>query len=55
MAQYGDPGFAYHTTLAQIWVLLILELAQEPILPFNLKDYADAVKGYIDDLDKYAR
>lgn len=55
MAQYGDPGFAYHTTLAQIWILLILELAQEPILPFNLKDYADSVKGYIDDLDKYAR
>lgn len=54
MDKYGDPGFIYHATLAEIWVLLILELAQEPIYPFDLKDYGMAVKGYIHDLEKYA-
>ncbi|KAL1632810.1 hypothetical protein SLS56_003300 [Neofusicoccum ribis] len=54
MDQFGDPGFIYHATLAEIWVLLILEIAQEPIYPFDLKDYGLAVKGYINDLEKYA-
>lgn len=54
MDKFGDPGFIYHATLAEIWVLLILELAQEPIYPFDLKDYGMAVKGYISDLEKFA-
>ncbi|EKG20331.1 Protease-associated domain PA [Macrophomina phaseolina MS6] len=54
MEKFGDPGFIYHATLAEIWVLLILELAQEPIYPFDLKDYGMAVKGYISDLEQYA-
>ncbi|KAF2473314.1 Zn-dependent exopeptidase [Lindgomyces ingoldianus] len=43
VAKYVDPGFTYHNLLAQIWVLLILELAQEPIVPFNLDDYAEVL------------
>ncbi|KAF2007118.1 Zn-dependent exopeptidase [Amniculicola lignicola CBS 123094] len=41
VSKYVDPGFTYHTILAQLWALLILELAQEPILPFKLNDYAE--------------
>ncbi|KAJ4377813.1 hypothetical protein N0V83_000643 [Neocucurbitaria cava] len=44
MAKYIDPDFRYHTLLAQIWVLLILELAQEPILPMKVEDYARALQ-----------
>ncbi|UPX14603.1 Glutamate carboxypeptidase II [Ascochyta rabiei] len=40
MAQHIDPGFQYHTILAQLWVLLILELSQEPIMPLHLTNYA---------------
>ena len=40
MSKYIDPGFMYHQMLAQLWVLLILELAQEPIVPLKLDDYA---------------
>jgi N-acetylated-alpha-linked acidic dipeptidase len=54
METYGDPNFSYHKVLAQIWVLLILELSQEPILPFRLDDYANSVLGYIADLSDYA-
>jgi N-acetylated-alpha-linked acidic dipeptidase len=40
MAKYIDPGWLYHNLVAQIWILLILELAQEPIMPLKLDDYA---------------
>ncbi|KAF2432389.1 N-acetylated-alpha-linked acidic dipeptidase [Tothia fuscella] len=54
MSQYGDPGFVYHKLLAEVWVLLILELSQELILPFDLNDYAEAMGGYITSLHDYA-
>jgi N-acetylated-alpha-linked acidic dipeptidase len=40
MKKYIDPEMQYHSLLAQIWVLLILELAQEPIMPMKIDDYA---------------
>jgi N-acetylated-alpha-linked acidic dipeptidase len=40
MAKYIDSGWSYHTLLAQIWVLLILELAQDPIMPLKIDHYA---------------
>ncbi|KAF2837718.1 putative glutamate carboxypeptidase Tre2 [Patellaria atrata CBS 101060] len=54
METFGDPGFIYHGTLAEVWILLILELSQEPIIPFDLKTYASAVTGYINDMEQYA-
>ncbi|KAI4166165.1 MAG: hypothetical protein LQ342_000051 [Letrouitia transgressa] len=54
MAKYGDPGFQYHKTLAQIWALLILDMADKPLLPFDLNIYAREVKKYVLDLEKYA-
>ena len=53
MSQYGDPGFQYHKLMGQVWALLILELADRPVLPFDLEAYAEAIKGYVYDLDKY--
>ena len=53
MEEQGDPGFQYHKLLGQVWALLILELADRPVLPFDLEAYADAVKGYVHDLDQY--
>lgn len=45
MAKYIDPGFQYHNLLAQMWVLLILELAQEPIIPMKVDDYAQHLQA----------
>ena len=51
----GDPGFVYHKTMAQIWALLILELADRELLPFDFIVYADTVRNYVGDLENYAR
>lgn len=55
MDTVGDPGFVYHKAMAQLWALLILELADRELLPFDFKIYAEAVKGYVDDLQSYAK
>ncbi|XP_014556141.1 hypothetical protein COCVIDRAFT_100564 [Bipolaris victoriae FI3] len=44
MRKYIDPSFSYHTLLTQLTLLLILELAQEPILPLKLDDFASALQ-----------
>jgi len=41
MTKYIDPNFVYHGLLVQVWVLLILELTQEPIIPFKLEEYGE--------------
>ncbi|KAI5295891.1 hypothetical protein KEM52_006577 [Ascosphaera acerosa] len=55
MSQFGDPGFHYHKLLAQIWVLLILEFSDNPVLPLDMPAYAAAISGYIADLEKYGK
>jgi N-acetylated-alpha-linked acidic dipeptidase len=54
MEKFGDPGFLYHKTLAEVWVLLILELSAEGILPFGLTDYARSIEDYVTNLESYA-
>ena len=55
MANFGDPDWSYHKAMGEIWALLILELADKPLLPFQITSYATAITKYIDDLDTYAR
>ncbi|WEW55115.1 glutamate carboxypeptidase II [Emydomyces testavorans] len=55
MSTVGDPGFRYHRALGQIWGLLLLEMSDRPILPFNLSAYAASVTQYVSDLLDYAK
>ena len=55
MDKFGDPGFLYHKTMAQVWALLILELADRELLTFDFEVYANAVREYVDNLEAYAR
>lgn len=55
VTRFGDPGFRYHKILGQFWGLLIRELADSPILPFDLEAYATHMAGYVADLEKYAK
>lgn len=48
----GDPGFFYHAALTQVLSLLILELADDPILPFDLPAYATALSTHLDTLKR---
>ncbi|KAF3405362.1 putative glutamate carboxypeptidase [Talaromyces pinophilus] len=54
MAKFGDPDFRYHRMLGELWGLLLLELADSPILPFDLEAYSTDFRGYIDNLQEYA-
>ncbi|KAL8947719.1 MAG: hypothetical protein Q9222_006028, partial [Ikaeria aurantiellina] len=53
MAKFGDPGFRYHKAMAQIWALLILDLADRPLLPFDFNVYAREVAKYVDELERH--
>lgn len=55
MERYGDADWTKHKAMGEIWALLILELADRPVLPFDMEGYATAVAAYVDDLDEYAR
>ncbi|KAI4870519.1 Zn-dependent exopeptidase [Hypoxylon rubiginosum] len=50
MERVGDPGFIYHNLLGQVLGLLILELADRPILPFDMGNYALSLGRYLGNL-----
>ncbi|KAK6949136.1 hypothetical protein Daesc_009210 [Daldinia eschscholtzii] len=47
MSEFGDPGFIYHKTMAQVLGLITAKLADVPLLSLNATNYADALKEYI--------
>ena len=53
MENFGDPGFEYHKAMAQIWALLILDLSDRELLPFDFQVYANSVAGYVRELEMY--
>ncbi|KAL2434361.1 glutamate carboxypeptidase [Exophiala dermatitidis] len=55
MSKFGDPDFKYHKAMGEILALLILEMADKPLLPFDLNAYATAVTKYVDDLATYVK
>lgn len=52
MAKFGDPGFVYHRTMAQILALAVAKVSETPLVPFNATDYADALKGYVEKVEQ---
>ncbi|RYO99873.1 hypothetical protein DL764_006677 [Monosporascus ibericus] len=53
MTRVGDPEFAYHALLAQVVLLLVLELADRPVLPFDMSSYAQELNRYVGQLGKW--
>ncbi|OLL24274.1 putative glutamate carboxypeptidase [Neolecta irregularis DAH-3] len=54
LENFGDPGFKYHRAMAQLWALLILELADEAVMPINVISYGNSISLYINQLESYA-
>ena len=54
MEQVGDPGFIYHTLLTELVNLLVLDLSDQPIMPFDLTHYTVALSDWIDKLEAWA-
>ncbi|KAM7222915.1 hypothetical protein V8F06_001813 [Rhypophila decipiens] len=47
MEKFGDPGFVYHQTIAQILGLITAHLVDVPVIPFSAKAYTDALDRYV--------
>lgn len=45
-----DIGFKYHKAVGQVWTEMARNLADSLILPFNLTDYSNTLKGLGDNL-----
>lgn len=54
MDKFGDPGFKWHATLARTFGLIVLRLADSPVLAFDFTDYAEQMNLYIGELEKQA-
>ena len=52
MDRYLDPGYLGHAGSSLVTGVTALRLANADILPFHYSDYADAVAGYIEDLQQ---
>jgi N-acetylated-alpha-linked acidic dipeptidase len=55
MDHFGDPGFHYHVTAAQLWGTLALRLAEADGLSFDYTDYVTQVRDYFVEAMKIAR
>lgn len=51
MATYGDPGFVYHKTMAQVLGLTLAQLSDAPLLALNATDYAAALHSYVQSIE----
>jgi N-acetylated-alpha-linked acidic dipeptidase len=52
MTHFGDPTFQNHIAITQLWGLLGLKYANEPILPMNYSDYARALWQYFSQIQQ---
>ncbi|KAM0252839.1 hypothetical protein ACHAQJ_007524 [Trichoderma viride] len=55
MEQVIDPEFTYHGLLAQVVGLIILDLADRPILPFDMVNYGRSLETWIEELESWAK
>jgi len=54
MEQVGDPSFTYHGLLAQVVGLLVLELADRPVLPLDVIAYGESLTNYVAELQSWS-
>jgi N-acetylated-alpha-linked acidic dipeptidase len=47
MSHFGDPQFRYHATLATLWGMATLRLANAQIYPFDYDAYAGEIGSYV--------
>lgn len=45
---FYDPFYKNHLAVAKVRGGLVYELADSVVLPFDVRDYADAIKSYTD-------
>ncbi|EGX91338.1 glutamate carboxypeptidase, putative [Cordyceps militaris CM01] len=55
MDHYGDPGFRYHRSMAQLLGVLVAELVDSLVIPFQAAEYVDALGSYLDQVENKLR
>ncbi|KAK0383041.1 hypothetical protein NLU13_8957 [Sarocladium strictum] len=50
-----DPNFVYHGLLAQVVGLLILDLADRAVVPFDMVSYGKTIEKRVDELEKWVK
>jgi N-acetylated-alpha-linked acidic dipeptidase len=53
MDRDGDPGFIYHQMMGQVVGLLILDLADRTVMPFDIPFYAHRLTEWVDELEDW--
>ncbi|CAI4211881.1 unnamed protein product [Parascedosporium putredinis] len=51
----GDPGFVYHRMMAEVVGLMVLELADRYVMPYDMEHYANKLDTYVKELGKWAK
>ena len=54
MTRFGDPGFRYMTTMAEVWGRMALRLANAEVLPYDLAAIASRVDQFLGELEAVA-
>ncbi len=52
MKLFGDPTWKYHPTMAKIWGVAALRLANASILPFDYAEYGREIAKFVDRIEK---
>jgi hypothetical protein len=53
MERETDPEFVYHKLMCQVVGLLVLDLADRTVLPFDILGYARSLKEWMNDLEQW--
>ncbi|KAH7630564.1 hypothetical protein B0T09DRAFT_382500 [Sordaria sp. MPI-SDFR-AT-0083] len=53
MEQVGDPDFVHHTMLGQVVAIILYELADRPVLPFDMPHYAEKIRDWTGEITRW--
>lgn len=53
MNHFGDPGYRYHTLMAQLWGVLALRLADADVLPLDFQFYGERLHDFVAEVEKH--
>ncbi len=51
LGRFGDPGFRYTVTAAEVYGTLALRLADDDVLPLDYEEYGKSIERDLEDLD----
>ena len=53
MDKFVDAGFTHHLAIGRLWAAHALLISESEILPFDLVQYSNQIRGYFNDFENY--